>query len=491
MKSLLIAVFLILFGFEVFPQSSFTSTYGTVRDEMPICISELGSNYIVSINMCNLPFGDLWCGTKILCIDKNGVVYRELTYDIADSNYFSITSITPINDTEFIAVGSCKSKLLPVSQFWIMKMDSALNIIWEKKYKTCQPWAGVPQVTQNTDGSYLIGSTLNSGSPLWYNSLMFLQMGGNGDSIQSSYFADGNPYFTYITDIMFINGQYKAFVRGFYEFVNSNCATQILQLDTNLNRTEVRPVPYYIEGTISSKKKSDSVYYLTGMSHFTIDKYDLSIAKLTYNEDSLAFNHTGSQGNFDDYSGWIKCMDFSNLNNIYVGGTANKIGSFYCTISDRVLMLSNYDSLLNCRWTRFYGSNACYTFNAMDATSDGGCIISGMYYDQDNPENLLDLIVIKVDSTGLFTSYPENQLVTSHEALIYPNPGFNVVSIQSGPQISGAEFSMYDASGNQVLNTALVSTIVQKDVSHLATGTYLWQIKFKGKIVDQGKWIKQ
>jgi hypothetical protein len=32
---------------------------------------------------------------------------------------------------------------------------------------------------------------------------------------------------------------------------------------------------------------------------------------------------------------------------------------------------------------------------------------------------------------------------------------------------------------------------MQMDVTRFTEGTYLWQIKHKGKIVDQGKWIKQ
>ena len=155
-------------------------------------------------------------------------------------------------------------------------------------------------------------------------------------------------------------------------------------------------------------------------------------------------------------------------------------------------MLSNYDSLLNCRWTRFYGSDtACYTMSTLEATSDGGCIMGGMVYTPTRPENLLDAVIIKVDSLGLFTKLPETSKVQVHEAIVFPNPGFDVVNIQSGPQIAGAEFNMYDISGNQVLKTSLVSTIEQKDVTHLASGTYLWQIEFKGKIVDQGKWIKE
>jgi len=154
-------------------------------------------------------------------------------------------------------------------------------------------------------------------------------------------------------------------------------------------------------------------------------------------------------------------------------------------------MLSNYDSLLNCRWTRFYGGDACYTFNSLDATSDGGCIIAGMYYDVANPENLLDLFVVKVDSNGLFTGISDKPQMASAQAIVYPNPGQDYLVVQSGPQISGSVFMLFDANGCCVLETKLQSTTEQRDMTSLPSGVYIWRIVNKGKSIEDGKWIKQ
>lgn len=490
MRTFSILILLFLCEFNALSQSKFVLKYGDSHKEMPFCIKQIGDNYFTAITVQNEEYS-YWSETTLIRINNSGSISKEHKFTCADSNSFFISSLIPVNNSEFLAIGGCKDKKLPVSQFWIMKMDTALNILWEKKYRTTQAINGATKVTQNADGNYLIGSTLTTAVQPWPSSLMFLEINQNGDSVQSCYLANGNPYNTDLWDILWINGQYKAFVNGYGSFINSGYSTQILQLDTSLNLLQVRPCPYGIETGMSSMKINDSAYYLTGKVHFTANHYDVSIAKLSNNEDSLKFTHVGAPNNTADYSGWLKCMSFVNKNNIYTGGYIDAFGAMYCYNTHRLLMLNNFESLLNCRWTRFYGSDACYTFSTMDATSDGGCIIAGMYFDPANPANQLDMIVIKVDSTGLFTNISENQQVSSHEAIVYPNPGSDFLFIQSGPQLTGAEFKMYDATGHFVFDMTLSTTLEQREVGGLNAGIYYWQIIQKGKIVEKGNWIKQ
>jgi len=490
MKIQTIFFILLINGITAFPQSTFVIKTGNFQDEMPNCIKQIGDTYFMAISINNDQVGEIWSGSKLICIGIDGTIKKEIEFNYTDSNYSAISSINQISESEFLAIGGCKNSLLPVSQFWIMKMDTALNIIWEKKYMTSQPWCGTPRVTRIPDGNFLIGTTVTSSYPLYYRSLMFLEITEDGDSVQSVNYLNGNMPNTQISDLIWMNGGYKAFVDGYGAFTNNNCFSQILQIDTNLNLTEVRPVPYFIQGTRTAKLLNDSIYYLTGQSHFNQYKFEVSIAKLTDHEDSIAFNHAGYPGKIDDYSGWLKCMSFTNYNSIFTGGTEDAYGPLHCEFQ-RTLMLSNYDSLLNCRWTRFYGGDACYTFNTLDATSDGGCIIAGMYYDVANPENLLDLFVVKVDSSGLFTGISDDPQMSSAQAIVYPNPGQDYLVVQSGPQISGSVFMLFDANCCCVLETKLQSTTEQRDLTNLPSGVYIWRIVNKGKSIEDGKWIKQ
>ena len=489
---LLIGLLLLLVGKVAFPQTEFIKLFTNPTEEIPICLKQIENSYFISIRTCDSQLG-LWQGTRLLKLNSCGEIKAELSYEISNNQFFSIENILYLNNDELLAIGRYKNEFEENASIDIMRMDTNLQIIWEKRYAVNTPLIGNISSILNENGNIIIGTSCETMLPDWQRRLLFMKINTNGDSIQSSYEVNGNPYRTSIYSLIEMNEQYKAFVTGYASYVPNQGFSEILQLDAGFNLLGVNPAPYLIQEYMTAEKTDESHYYLTGKAYSSPTHYDAAIAMLNSFEDSIAFNHAGKPGTAVDYSGWKKCMTIANSNSIYTGGTGNDNGLFYsCYTTSKVLMLSNYDSLLNCRWTRFYGSDtACYTMSTLEATSDGGCIMGGMIYTPTRPENLLDAVIIKVDSLGLFTEMPEISKVQVHEAIVFPNPGFDVVNIQSGPQISGAEFSMYDASGNQVLKTALVSTMEQKDVSHLSTGTYLWQIKFKGKIIDQGKWIKQ
>lgn len=472
-------------------QSNYVVQYTSIQEEIPFCISQIGSNQFIAIRTCDVHFGYKQNST-VFKINNKGVIVGEYSTEVSDSSYYNITNIVAINESEFVTIARCKSQKLPFAQIGVIKFDTSLQVIWEKKFTLNRASVDNQYATINSIGNIVIGVDVTN-YPLWNYALSFTEMTSDGDSVKSGYLTNGNPYLTSIFSLMEIDGQYKAFVKGYSSYVPNMGFSEILQLDTDFNIVGITASPYWIQEYMTAEKIDDSRYYLAGKAYSSPTHFDVGIAKLSISEDSIAFNHAGKPGTAVDYSGWMKCLSVANVNSIYTGGTGYDNGNFYnCYTTNKVLMLSNYDSLLNCRWTRFYGSDtACYTMSTLEATSDGGCIMGGMFYTPSRPENLLDAVIIKVDSLGLFTDIPDFALVQIHEAIVYPNPGFDVVNIQSGPQITGAEFSMFDASGNQVLKTALISTLEQMDISKFASGTYFWYIRFKGKIVDQGKWIKQ
>ncbi|MBK9355950.1 MAG: T9SS type A sorting domain-containing protein [Bacteroidales bacterium] len=491
MKQLLLT--LLLFGvISLQAQNSFITLYGDETGEIPICMKQIGSSYFIGQQYSyDLLFG--WRYAKILKMNLEGEILSELSYPIMPNNYSDIDRIIQLNDSEFLTIGGCKQENMAYAQLWVMKLDTSLNIIWDKKYMTNRPFTSNISVTENQAGNLLIGSSLSTGSPSHQYSLLFLEITKEGDSIKSNYLTNGNPSKTDLQSLLWINGQYKVFADGYAAFTANNCFTQILQLDSSLNLTVVRSTPLWIDKYMTTEKINDSKYYLTGKAYSSITHYDITIGKFDAFEDTLANNHAGSIGAVPDYSAWKRCMTIANSNSIYTGGTTNDNSIFYnCNATNmKELILSNYDSLLNCRWTYFYGCDtACLTLSTMDATSDGGCIMAGMYYNPDYPENMLDVIVIKVDSIGLITGLPDNKTITTHQAIVYPNPGQDFIVIQSGPQIAHSEFRLYNTSGQLIRRTNLNNSIEHSDVTSLPSGVYPWQIIHQGKTIEQGKWVK-
>ncbi len=491
MKQLLLTI-LLLGMISSQAQNSFTTEFKDSTDDIPFCIKQFGSNFFLT-QRYSLEQAGAWRQARITKLNANGELIIEYSYPTQGYLYTDLTLIYPLTDADFLVIGGCRQESMPFAQLWVMKMDTSLNIIWDKKFMTNRPYTSNNAITENAEGNLLIGSSLTTGSPSHLYSLLFLEITKDGDSIRSNYLTNGDPTHTNMQSLLWINGQYKAFVEGFSAYTANNCFSQILQLDANLNLTEVRSTPLWIDSYMTAEKIDETKYYLTGKAYSSLTHYDVTIGKFDIMEDTLVNNHAGSPGAVPDYSAWRRCMTPANSNSIYTGGTTNDNSLFYTCNSNYIkkFMLSNYDSLLNCRWTYFYGCDtACLTLSTMEATSDGGCIMAGMLYDPDNPENMLDIIVIKVDSIGLITGLPDNTTITTHQAIVYPNPGQDYIVIQSGPQIAGSEFRLYSISGELIMRTTLNTPHEQSDVSSLPPGVYPWQITHQGKTIEQGKWIK-
>jgi hypothetical protein len=94
-----------------------------------------------------------------------------------------------------------------------------------------------------------------------------------------------------------------------------------------------------------------------------------------------------------------------------------------------------------------------------------------------------------LDSTGIFTSADESNMAI-HSAVVFPNPGTNILHLESGPQVLGNYFQLYDLQGIKVSEEKITTSQQQISTNNLPNGIYIWRIVTKGKIVDSGKWIK-
>lgn len=493
MKVLSILIVLII-PFAGISQTTFRLQIGTACNEIPSAITQKGDYYYVAYQ-CKPEHVSSLCDSYLIKLNANGEKVKEVHFDAAsDSGYYLILKLVFLNDTEFLVFGCCRENNLEYGKFWIMKMDTAFNIIWDKRYKTDNKYfIQTIYVNKYGDESFLVGADLTIGPPDWYQKLVFLKTNNNGDSIAMTYFTQGDPYTARLKALTYIDNHFKIYTTGFGAFIPYYYGgLAIIDFDTCFNIMGYSGIPYDISSYNYIENLNDSVYLLAG--HTTIagtsNSWDLAIAKYNLNNEGLGFNHYNYSQQAREYPGWLKCLSVADENSIYVGGWTNGDGYVICPYLDQIMVLVNYDSALNMRWARFYGGDACYSLSVVQATTDGGCIIGGMYYDPSNPGNLLDAVIIKVDSLGLVTNVPGMANISSHDAILYPNPGHDYFTIRSGPQIEGARFLMYDIKGCLIFETLMNDTYIQQDMSGLSSGTYPWKIIFKDKLIESGKWIK-
>jgi hypothetical protein len=235
---------------------------------------------------------------------------------------------------------------------------------------------------------------------------------------------------------------------------------------------------------------NDTMFYLSGkdVTEGADDNYRIVLMDTSYHiYKDVTF---GAIDTFD-YPGLDRNMSFLQPNRVYCGLTRN--------IAEQIPIYSTnkswygvylLDDSLNIRWKRFYGGDAYYMLRQIEATTDGGCLLAGRRYDYLTQDMEFDIVIVKMDSTGLITSAGQEPEILSHDAIVYPNPGNNVLHIESGPQISGAMFYLYDLAGKMLEQKKLNGQTETLQTSALPNGVYLWNIVYNNNTIEGGKWVK-
>jgi len=413
-------------------------------------------------------------------MDNQGKIIKELVFSNPDGDCIIQSLLSP-DGVNLVGIGSWDYQGVS-TQIWYVGLDTSLTVNWNKKYILSENSILSLHSFINDKNNIITGAQV-SPSKFYLNSgLFFMASSLDGDSITSKYMYSGDFYPLY--DILQQGVYYKALSK-----VSIDSWTQILTLDTNFNAIYFAPVPDDMINCMSAKLNNDTSLFICGNIMDGAGANKVGILKSDRNNNAVTKTYLGKEG-IVNYAGAIHCIDFIEKNHIFVTGTSNvDLNNGPYSSKPSWYLLSSLDSLLNVRWTKYYGGDVCYLMRSIVATTDGGAIMAGTRYDYQHPENKMDIFVIKVNQDGIYTS-TEEPIAASHDAIICPNPGHDYLEIRSGPQINGGTFSMYDLTGKKVMEEVIDKTQTKINTSYLPLGTYLWQIIFKNKVIENGKWVK-
>jgi hypothetical protein len=74
-------------------------------------------------------------------------------------------------------------------------------------------------------------------------------------------------------------------------------------------------------------------------------------------------------------------------------------------------------------------------------------------------------------------------------AMIYPNPGKNVLNIST--RLKDARVEVYDMNGRMIHKQEITDNITSINTERWPAGAYIWKVMADGKEAKSGKWIKQ
>ena len=480
MKPLLILLFWITILTDSYSQNSFQMKISTINDDWPSDFVMMPDGGFIMSYISRPDYTSSYTN-HFIRVNKQGEITSQDSISNPNGSCI-IYNMLLSSGGNIIGVGQWQDQD-GNNELWYTCIDTMLTIHWNKKYVINGNRIFRTHSIINLDGNIISGAHISPSQSIFDSGLLFIETTSTGDTIRTKYHYPGG--FHPIYDFIKQGDYYKALA-----IIDDISLSDIVSMDSVFNVISTSPVPYQISNCMTAKPITDTTMYVSGCGIYGAADSDIGIIKISDPNTLIFENHIGKIGDTVDYGGADRSMDFIDKNHIFLAGTSN-IDLYYGTYSAMPswYVLSSLDSMLNVRWVKYYYGDACYVLRSVVATADGGAILTGSRYDYKDPANKLDIYILKVNQDGIYTSV-DDPVVVSHDAIIYPNPGGDYFNIQSGPQIDGAWFVLYDMQGKALIEQNIHSTHLRIDTARLPYGTYPWQIVYKGKVIESGKWVK-
>jgi len=481
---------LIFFCFSLvqgYSQTGFVFRHSTSSDEFPNDIIETSDGgFIVSISIGTYP---LDYQTLLIRLDQFGDTIRTKKIIVPGGTCF-INDLIKLDNGNYMGLGLKKPDSIS-ARLWLLTISDSLTVIYDTTFSTVFTYCwNLYGFIDHMHNIIVYGDAIPHTDPPSPNPFVF-KISQSSDSLFSHYYT--NPWGQMVFSMIEKHGNtgYLLSFEGSIDgpVANSPCQFITMDYDFNINRTD--SVPGGIEAYLNVKTISDGEFMITGLKHFwnsnpRTDKIGILKLDSTFHIKKEFFfgpNDTVS------YPAYNTNLDFLNVNNIFLGGVANQDWGGVFSYADSYILLGKLDSSLNLTWRRYFGGDSYYMVWSVIATTDGGCIIGATTNDLETQGEERDIYILKVDSSGLVTGINNQPPVQSHEAIVYPNPGDDLLYVET--QLKDAIFHLFDLTGREVQSHGLFPGRNSIQVSDLNSGLYVYKIIQNSQVKEYGKWINQ
>jgi len=494
MKKFVIYIFLFFLADNALAQNTFFNIYRThqIETSFDATMASDGSIIIVGERTTTIP-EDKVCGL-IMKFDENGNFVKEITLVNQKRTFIYNIEKVPNYNNEFIIIGASDSIVGDdyYSSILITRIDDQLNMISQNSFYPIKNYRVFPWKFTFINDSTMILETgkqiVAAGSPPI--SLMITEVKLPADSIRS-FFSD-STIIRIPADITYIPKSNEIHVTYYGQSIDNDTSfVKILRLDRLLNNLETLQSPSRAQTTACTTELNDSTYLLTATSYvttnngsvraisaFVIDAYGNGLNGIKY------YNHPDTilYGGFSENAAIVN-------NSVFLTGVYNiDPSSVPYQSTPTWIQITKLDMELNILNHYFYGGDAAYYPYCILPASDGGAFITGIVWDFQLPKQL-DIFVMKVNSDGIIVNVPENTSFIMSEALVYPNPAGECLTVVLSQLYTTATLQLVDISGKTVLMTQLIRNHQQVDISGVPAGAYVYRIFNNKGLEESGKLV--
>lgn len=411
---------------------------------------------------------------RIELISNNGEIIKELTYSVSGMEIQFLKGMWMKEKEQILLLGSAAPNLIAV-----LVLDKNLNIVFEKQIiligQAKQPYQMDGIIYEPTNQVLLV-------APSWdgiidddeYSSIWFLkldldsyelqselvklnQKGGSGAcySVLENFDESGFTCF----------GLFMHYLDKNFRYIQNNLVPQSNITGGN----QVKAIPWkentYLAGTTA---------LFGGVLIQVMDKnFKIGLNFAADHPNRLAFP--------------FNVFDINDKGILYTGAYdtpfLNQSNGFF---------IIQLDTSLHKNWEIYFGSKDQYRYavSGILATQDGGALIYGRRY-EDLGNKVFNAYLVKVNSEGNITetnNIDASQLITIKT---YPNPSNGPLSLDIKGITGKADIRIFDMSGNNVyVHHGITDGATTLDLSDLVSGTYIYKVYQKNKVLCTGQWVR-
>ncbi len=508
--TLTLLFFIVLIRYSYSQQVTFEYVYTSDNDKEIYSVIEGENNSIYFVGRYHKPASNKFNG-YVSKLTSSGE-FADSIHIIYPDNSSSINNIFTDSINRLILTGFSFDTHGYFNNYSIalFKLDTSLSILKQTHYHFPADYKLFVQTSRfGLDNNLLIIGTVKS--PISYK-MFFYKLNRDFDSLNAKIYIHDPGVFPY--DIKELNNGNFWILRGllpYYVLIDSNM---------NLISAEESFIPHLLNASYGIKWDTDSSFYLAA-DYFAgyskkktkltlpnisnLEQYHLKDNRMTdhdmgfirqhhpFDTAGYLFNSIGAKDTFDFPASW-GALDFKNKDSIFMGSTKNV--SWVDPLFGHQpswFRLIQTDSMLNIRWEHFYYGDAYYFMMKLIATGDGGCIMAGTRFDYISHPNIhkRDIYILKVNSEGLITSTNGKPIDIVHNAIVFPNPGTDLLQVRVAAQYKQSLFRLFDMNGRLVLTQDVVGKSATVNTTFLPTGTYVYKITGNKGLYESGKWIKK
>ena len=488
----MITIILLVFYNTSTSQNSFELNFGSLNSDMPLSTIESNNNYFSIGGRQISPDIEMW-QPFIYIINKQGEITDASTIIKQDTSFgFSMGFVKPNANLYIIGVLTDSLTGYKFNVTYLCEMTPDLEIVWEKMYPLPFP----PHHSTHSIENYLItpeNEIIIEGridtSLYDFNDILYLaKYDMEGNQLIFKPFMDWKDVVDG-SDLIFNADSTGFYLFGDLSYGSMGYTKNWIEFDIELNIIDhglIEDGLCYISTPLTVKRLENGNIIMANKGHLINPNQPHELEMRVMDQDLNLLMDTvllhDEYVNIPDYRG----MGFIDESNIWVATYEMIPPNFMGT---DVFRLFIFDVNLHLKGMKVYGGDTRYWFFDLLATTDGGCLLTGIVPEYEGSASYNGYL-IKVMPSDIITNAEETPYENDMDVYVYPNP-FSI-ELKTETMRTGLTLTLFDSMGRLTLKKQIgnipYSILNTRD---LLPGLYFYQISNKSVIIQSGKLLKE